>query len=476
MLGLTKVNLNAQKRHSQMTKQPIPTLVTSLAIPTTLSQIITIVYNTADTYFISQLGKSAAAAVGVVFSFMSIIQAFGFSIGMGGSSLISRQLGARENKKADSFASSTFAMAVVVGCLLMLLGLGFSRPLMHLLGASESMLPYTLEYAVYIFAGAPIMCSAFVLNMMLRAEGEAAFAMIGLCSGGLLNLFLDPLLIFGLDMGVSGAALATVISQAVSFSILLSFFLTGKSQVTLCWRNISRNAKDYLLIFGTGFPTLCRQSMASIATATINVFARQYGDAAVAAITIANKLYLLVRNLILGIGQGFQPVAGYNFGAKLYGRVRQAFWFAVMLGTSVCTLATIFLLLGSEDVLRWFIKDEEVIILGAQTLRFACCVMPFMAYSTYVNQLYQCLGYRTVATLLALCRQGILFFPMIVFLPPLLGLTGIQLAQPAADCLTFLVSIPFQIVFTHKLRHIDTLYNYMGIGLVQQSTRCSDSP
>lgn len=451
MFGMAKVALDTQARYRQMTERSIPGLVSSLALPTTLSQLITVVYNTADTYFVSQLGKSAAAAVGVVFSFMSIIQACGFSIGMGCSSLVSRKLGAGENDAAARFASSAFAFAAVIGSLLMLLGLGFSRPLMRLLGASESTMPYALTYAVYIFAGAPVMCSAFVLNALLRAEGEAVFAMVGLGSGGLLNIVLDPLLIFRFKMGVAGAALATVLSQVLSFLILFSFFASGKSLVTLRRKQVSTQPSDYLLILSTGFPTLCRQSMASVATAAINVRARVYGDAAVAAITIANKLYLLVRNIILGIGQGFQPVAGYNYGAKLYRRVRQAFWFAVALGTSVCVLMTLLLLTGAEGVLGWFIRDADVVRIGALSLRLACCVMPLMAYSTYVNQLYQCLGYRTAATLLALCRQGILFFPLIAVLPQLWGLFGIQLSQPGADGLTFLVSVPFQIVFMRRV-------------------------
>lgn len=444
------MNHSSEAQHRRMTETPMPRLILSLALPTVASQLISILYNTADTYFVSQIGTSAAAAVGVVFSLMSIIQAFGFGVGMGASSLISRCLGAKRDHDAHRYGNSAFAAALVFGFLLLVGGLLTLKPLMRLLGATETILPYAAAYARYILIGAPVLCTSFVLNNILRSEGEAVLAMVGLCTGGILNMALDPLMIFVLDLGIAGAAIATVFSQCVSFCILLSAFLRGRSAIRLGLRWVSRDPWDYLRILRTGLPTICRQGMASLASALMNVQAAAFGDAAVAAMTISYKVYLWVRSAVIGIGQGFQPVAGYNFGDKRYRRVREAFRFSTVLGTIVCTAAALILALHAESVLGWFRDDGEVIRIGAQALRFACAVMPLLAYSTFVNQLYQCLGFSAQATFLACCRQGVFYLPLILLLPTLLGVTGVEATQPAADFLTFLISIPFHIRFYRR--------------------------
>ncbi|MCD8077659.1 MAG: MATE family efflux transporter [Lachnospiraceae bacterium] len=445
------MNFDKEAQHKRMLETPMPRLIVSLAIPTTASQLVTTIYNTADTYFVAQIGTSATAAVGVVFSLMSIIQAVGFGIGMGAGSLVSRRLGAEQEEEAHKYASSAFAAAIVFGLCLMILGEFGLNSLMRLLGSTDTILPYARSYAHYILAGAPIMCAAFVLNNVLRYEGEASMAMIGLCTGGILNMFLDPLFIFVFDMGIAGAALATVLSQCVSFLLLLSVFLRGRSIVKLHPRYVSLHPQDYLLIVRTGFPTICRQGLASLASALLNRQASLYGDAAVAAVTISNKIYLLVRNIVLGIGQGFQPVAGYNYGAKNHARVREAFVFSTKLGTVIATAAAVILALHAGTVISWFRADDpEVIRIGTTALYYACAVMPFMAYSTYVNQIHQSLGFSTRATFLACCRQGLCFIPLIYLLPAVLGLTGVQMAQPAADFFSFIIAVPFQVVFFRK--------------------------
>ncbi len=446
-----KYTFDNESQHQRMTGTPIPKLIASLCVPTVASTLISTIYNAADTFFVSQIGTSAAAAVGVVFSLMSVIQALGFGIGMGSGSLISRYLGAKKNEDADRIASSAFFAALLIGFVIMAAGLLMLKDFMRLLGSTQTMLPYSCDYARYILIGAPVMCSAFVLNTTLRAEGLAVRSMVGLCTGGVLNVILDPLLIFTFDMGIAGAAIATVISQTVSFSILLGFFLRRKSIVRMRARLVSKNFGDYALIVKTGFPTICRQGMASVASALLNIRAAVYGDAAVAAITIANKVYLFVRNLVLGIGQGFQPVAGYNFGAGKYSRVKEAFRFSLILGSviSVTMGALIFIFAG--DVMAWFRADDPTVIrIGSLALRLVCAVMPVMAYSTYVNQLYQCLGFATGATFLACCRQGVFFIPLIMALPYAFDLLGVQLAQPISDFLTFAISIPFQKSFFKK--------------------------
>ncbi len=445
--------VTGEEQHRRMLHTPIPKLVASLAAPTVATQLVSIAYNTADTYFVSQLSTSASAAVGVVFSLMSIIHALGFGIGMGCNSIISRSLGSRDQGRADTIASSGFLLAFFVGLLITAVGLSVTAPLMRLLGSTDTILPYALDYARIILAAAPFMCAAFVLNNTLRAEGEASLAMIGLCTGAVLNIGLDPLLIFTFRMGIAGAALATALSQLVSFLILLVIFLRGRSIVKLSARCISRSFRDYWSILSTGFPTICRQSFASLSTALLNNAAGVYGDAAVSAVTISNKAYMIVRSVILGIGQGFQPIAGYNYGAGDRRRTRQAFTFSVLAGSVICTVCAVLGARFAPQVVGFFRSDPEVVAIGRTALLGAAAVMPFLAYSTYVNQLYQCLGFRLPAAILASCRQGICFVPLILLLPRMLGLNGVVLSQPGADLLTFLVSVPFQIwFFRNKLR------------------------
>ena len=433
-----------------MLQTPVAKLVLSLAAPTVASQLISIIYNTADTYFVSQISTSASAAVGVVFSLQSIIQAYGFGVSMGAGSLISLRLGEKKDLEANRCASSGLLAELAGGLLMLILGLLYLKPLMCALGATQTMLPHACAYGRIILMGAPVMCCSFILNCILRAEGAALASMIGLCSGGLINIALDPLLIFTFQMGTAGAAAATVASQCVSLVILMIAFCRTKSIVQLHPRYISRRLRDYVQIVTVGFPTIARQGMASFASALMNVQGAVYGDVAVAALTISNKVYLLVRNIVIGIGQGFQPVAGYNYGAGDNKRTREAFIFVVKLGTVVCTLAAGILAAFAGPIIGWFRADPEVIAIGRVALLYACAVMPFMAYSTFVNQLYQCLGYKLPATVLASLRQGICYLPLIFILPHFLGLQGVQMTQPGSDLLTFFICIPFQIAFFRK--------------------------
>ena len=445
---MTAVNTTDKNdaEYRRMTEAPVFGLVLRLAVPTTFSMLITSIYNLADTYFVSSLGNAATGAVGVVYSVQSIIQAVGYGFGMGAQSLISRRLGEQKKEEADLYASSGFIAAFLIGVLLMLLGLSNLPFFMHALGATATALPLACDYGFWILIGAPVFCSSFVLNNILRAEGKAAFSMIGLCSGGILNIGLDALFILGLRMGIAGAAVATMLSQIFSFLVLLSFFLLKKSIVEINPFRVSRRVGDYLNIFRVGLPTVFRQGLGSAATTLLNLAVRPYGDAAMSAVSIANKIYMLLRSMLIGIGQGFQPVAGYNFGAKRYDRVKQAFYSAILLGTLYGVLASAFLFAGAGKVIGLFRPGDTVVIaIGGQMLRYLSVSLPVLGYSTFVNQLYQSLGFVAPATFLASCRQGIFFIPLILLLPDLLGLSGIQLTQALADLLTFAVSIPFHI-------------------------------
>ncbi len=441
---------NTEKQYEKMLTTPIPKLIVGMSIPTVISMLVTVIYNTADTYFVSQINKSASAAVGAVYSIMAIIQAVGYGLAMGSGSLVSRKLGEKENDKANMYASSAFFVSFLAGFTVLVFGLIFLRPMLFVLGCSKTMMPYAVPYAKYILIAAPLNCATFVLNSTLRSGGQVAFAMWGMGIGGLVNIILDPIFIFKLGLGTGGAAIATALSQIISFFLLILVFLSKRSIVNIKFSSISFKKKDYLQIITTGLPTIFRQSMGCLASALLNIRAVTYGDAAVSAVTIANKVYVLIRNIVLGIGQGFQPVAGYNYGAKNKKRTWRSFTFTGLLGSIICIVSTVLVAYFAGPIMQWFSKDAEVVQIGIETLYFVCAVMPLMAVSTYVNQLYQCLGFKTAATVLASLRQGILFVPAIIILPFIFGRAGVQMAQPVADLLTFVVSLPFIVVFYRK--------------------------
>lgn len=449
----TDTNKKDEQQFKIMTETPIPRLIAKLAVPTTISMLVTSIYNLADTFFVSKLSTSASGAVGIVFSLMTIIQAVGFTLGMGSGSLLSRRLGEKDKKAADMYASTAFYTALALGAVITVIGQIFTRPLMSLLGATDTIMEYAVAYGNYIIWAAPIMCTSFVMNNVLRSEGKAAFAMIGLCTGGILNIVLDPIFIFTLGMETAGAALATLISQSVSFILLLSMFLLRKSNISLNPKNISFKPKTYFEIVITGFPSLSRQGLASIATVMLNTAARPYGDAAIAAMTIVTKVCMLVLCICLGVGQGFMPVVGYNYGAKRFDRVRKAFAFTVTTDTIIMTsLGVVLFIFASHIMMIFRAEDPEVIKIGTAAMRAQCYAMPFMATNVCVNTTLQSLGKSVRATILSCCRQGIFFIPLILLLPKLIGLTGIEFTQAMSDFLTFLVSVPFGIWFFKGLK------------------------
>ena len=444
------MSVTSQEQRNRMLQEPAGKLLFRMALPTVITQLITIFYNTADTFFVSRISTEASAAVGVVFSLMALIQAVGFGIGMGCGSIISRCLGAGKEKDAFRYASSAVAAGALFGLVIMTCGFLFLHPFLGLLGASRNVLPYASDYASYILIAAPFMCTAFVLNNILKAEGQTMLSMIGMTAGSILNILLDPLFIFSFHMGIHGAAAATMTGQLVSLLILSWFFLSGKSIVKLHPRYISRNGRDYLRIIRTGAPTILRQGLSSLAAAVLNNQAVVYGDSAVAAISITNKIYMLGRNTVLGIGHGYMPIAGYCFGAGKMQRVRKLFLITTAAGTTVVLLIAAAVFPFRETIMSWFRQDADVIRVGSECLLFSCISTPFLAYSTYVNQTYQCLGFAAGATFLASLRQGLFFLPLAFLLPGVLGLTGIEMVQPAADILTFLLAIPFQLRFFRK--------------------------
>ncbi len=441
----------------KMTTWPIPKLVITLGIPTTISMLVTNIYNMADTFFVSELGNSASGAVGVVFGLMAIIQAFGFMFGHGAGSIIARKLGERDVHSAGVFATLSITACLTVGTLIGILGLIFIDPLMKLLGSTDTILPYAKGYGVYILISAPVMMTSFALNNILRYEGKAFFAMIGLTIGGVLNIICDPILIFYFDMGIAGAGLSTAISQLVGFCILLSMFLRGKTQSRLKISSLKENPKGIFLIMATGFPSLCRQGLSSIATMILNNLAGVYGDAAVAAMSIVNRISFFIFAVGLGIGQGFQPVASFNYGAKLYSRVKKAFYFTLGAGEVLLGVAALVCILLSGHLIGIFRDDPTVIEIGTLALRFQLVALFFHPLVICSNMLFQSIGENKKATFLSMLRSGILFIPAILVMTYFFGLFGVQTAQSVADVLAFFITLPLVIGFLRKLPNEETL-------------------
>lgn len=444
-----------EKQYDRMTRTSIPVLVLKLGIPTTISMLVTSVYNMADTFFVGKYGTSASGAIGVVFGLMAIIQAFGFMFGQGSGSMSSRALGAKEPERASRYSSTGFFAALVTGGVITVLGLLFLDPLMRLLGSTETILPYAREYAVYILLAAPLMCSSCVLNNVLRFEGQAAFAMVGLASGGLLNIFGDWLLMEKYHLGVTGAGISTAFSQSVSFLLLLSMFLRGKTSGKIALRNVTRDFREVILICKTGFPSLVRQGLTSISTMLLNDRAGMYGDAAVSAMSIVNRICFFTFATALGIGQGFQPVCAFNYGAKKYDRVRKAFLFTFLVGEVFLGTVALVGLWFTEPLVRIFRDDPKVVEIGALALTAQFIGQLFQPLSVCTNMLFQSVGKVWTATLMSMLRSGLCFLPVLMLLSSLFGRAGIQTAQGIADVLTMFVALPFVILFLRQMRKME---------------------
>lgn len=441
----------SDEQYKKMTETPVEHLILRMSAPTVVSMLVTNIYNLADTYFVSNIGTSASGAVGIVFALMSILQAVGFMMGHGSGSLISMKLGSKDVNSAKRLASTAFFTALILGVIIALLGLVFLNPLMYLLGSTDTILPYASSYARFILAAAPMMVVGFVMNNILRYEGKAAFAMIGLTFGGVLNMALDPLFIFGMNMGIDGAGLATAISQTVSSIILLSMFLRGKTQSEFNIKYISKNPYEYLKIFRTGLPSMLRQGLNSIAAMMLNNAAAVYGDAAVAAMSIVGRVSFIIFAVGIGIGQGLQPVSSFNYGAGLYSRVRKAYFFTVAYGTSVCTVLSAIGLFAADVIVRQFRDDPQVIAIGVPALRAQCIACCVIVLYQCTSMLYQSVGRSVGAAVLASLRSGVCFIPLILLLPLLFKTSGIIWAQPISDILSALITLPFIVHFMGTL-------------------------
>ena len=394
-----------EQKYKTMTEAPVKGLIVKLAIPTMISMLVTSFYNMADTFFVGKLGPSATGAVGVVFSVMAIIQAVGFFFGHGSGNYISRALGAHDVSGAESMAATGFFSALIGGTVIMIGGLLFLEPLALALGSSKTILPYAVDYLRWILIGAPYMTASLVLNNQLRFQGNAIYAMIGLVSGAVINIALDPLLIFTFDLGVSGAAIATIVSQLVSFVILfIGIFRSNAIDIRI--RNFKPTVDRYKIIINGGSPSLFRQGLNSVATICLNVAARAYGDYAIAGMSIVTRIMQFANSCLIGFGQGFQPVCGFNYGAKKFDRVREGFWFCVKLSTAVLLVLAAACFAFAPAIVSLFQDDPGVIEVGRIALRLQCITFPLAGWIVMSNMMSQTIGKAIPASFLAMARQA----------------------------------------------------------------------
>ena len=444
---------NSEQHYKKMTETPVALLVLKLGIPTTISMLITSIYNMADTYFVGTLGESAQAATGVLFTLQTLIQGVAFMLGQGCGTYISRELADRNADNASTYVSSAFYAGGILGLMVLLFGMPFLAPMVRLLGSTETILPHAMDYAMWVLIACPFVICSMILNNALRFEGKAFYAMFGLTTGGILNIFGDWLLVVKLNMGVFGAGMATAISQFVSFSILL-FMFCKMAQSKISPKFISKKFKTYLSIIRVGFPSLVRQSLNAVTTGILNNLTKHFGDAAIAAMSVVSRYAMFLMCVGLGMGQGFQPVASFNYRAQKYDRVKKGLIFLVIFAVVFIGSLGVYSIFHAEEIIYIFQEAPEVIEIGSPALRNYAIGMMFMAFSVPVNMLYQSIQKPAVSSMLSMIRSGAITIPVLIVGVPIFGLPVIQMAQPIADIIAGSISIPFIVHFLRKKHDI----------------------
>ena len=441
-----------EEKHIYLTTTPVPRLITTLAVPTIISMLVTGIYNSADTFFVGRISTQATAAVGLVFSVMAIIQAFGFFCWQGSGTFLSRMMGAGDMKKANEMSATGFAISLIIGIAIALLGNAFAVPLAYMLGSTETTMHDTLIYMRIILIGAPFMTGQFVLNNQLRYQGSAFYSMIGLLCGALINIVLDPLLMFGFQLGVAGAALATISGQFISFVVLLIGSAKG-GNVRPAFRNIRLNGFYIGQLINGGIPSLFRQGLAAVATMLLNQAAGTYGqDAAIAGMSVVTRALMLISSALIGFGQGFQPVASFNYGAGKKKRVREGYLFCVKYGTIFLIAGAALCCAFAPQIISFFRNDPDVISVGTVALRAQACALPLLGVSMMTNMLLQSIGKGVQASITSAARSGIFFIPLILILPHFFGLLGVEITQACADVLAAALALPMALSQLKKLK------------------------
>ena len=434
--------MKGRDNYEYMTAGSVPRTICELAVPTIISMLVTAIYNVADTYFVGRIDTQSTAAIGISFSAMSVVQAFGFFFGHGSGNYISRMLGARKTGHAETMATIGLFSSFAAGTVIAITGIIFLGPLCMALGSTETILPYAKEYLGIILIGTPFMAASLTLNNQIRFKGNAKYAMVGIISGALINIILDPILIFGFDMGVRGAAIATISGQIIGFAALL-FIDRRTGTFSVSFRAFKPTVRAYIEIIKGGLPSLLRQGLLSISTILLNVAAKEYGDSAIAGMAITTRIIYILNAIVIGLGQGYQPVCGFNYGAKLYGRVCEGFWFCVTAGTLFFLTCSVLGYIFAPEAVAIFRKEDAMVIeIGAEALRWQLIALPFGAFTLVSNMMLQTIRKAGRAALLASARQGLFFIPCILILPHLIGIRGVEMTQAIADILSFLLALP----------------------------------
>lgn len=438
-------------QYIKMTETPVEKLVASLAVPTVISMLVTNIYNLVDTAFVGKLGNSASGAVGIVFGYMAILQAVGFLCGQGAGSIMSRSLGNKDMDRATIFTSTGFFMSLCLGAVIGVVSFFCLDSLVYGLGSTVTIAPYAKTYITWIILAAPFLSASLTLNNLLRYEGHAQLGMVGLMTGAVLNIGGDALLIFGCDLGIAGAGISTAVSQTISFLILLGMFLSGRTQTKIRISCVDLHIKTIGNIAATGFPSLLRQALNSVATIVLNSNASLYGDAAVAAMSIVSRVSFFMMAIAIGIGQGFQPVSSFNYGAGKFDRVRKAYWFTFGLAEVLLVLIVLPVAIWAEPVVRIFRDDAEVIGYAVRALRLHSAALVLVPITMVTEMGFQSTGQRVLATVASSLRSGVLFIPVLILFAKFRGMAGIQEAQPAAFVLSFFVFLVLCRVFMNQL-------------------------
>ena len=430
-----------QKQYEKMTTEPVGKLLFTLSVPTIISTMVTNIYNLVDTAFVGTLGTSESGATGIVFSYMAILQAVAFMCGQGAGSIMSRKLGAKDLEEASKYSSTGFFLSFGLGLLMAAFSFLFLEPLLYLLGSTKTIAPYAGTYIFFILLAAPFFTSSLTMNNLLRYEGKAKLGTIGLMIGALINIGADMVLIFGCKLGIAGAGIATAGSQLISFCILLSMFLRGKTQTRISVKYIARDVQTVWNVVATGFPSLLRQMLNSVAAMLLNKASGVYGDEAVAAMSIVSRVSFFPMAVAIGIGQGFQPISSFNFGAGKISRVRKAFWSALAGAECVLFLISIPIFLFAGPIVEQMRNDPQVIELGIRALRLMCVGQLFVPLTMMVEMGFQSIGEKLLASFGSCLRSGLVFIPTLQILKKVRGLAGVQEAQPLSFVFTFIVCL-----------------------------------
>ncbi len=438
-------------QYDKMTKTPVTNLIIRLSVPTILTMLVSNIYNMVDTMFVGKLGTSQSGAVGVIFGYMAVLQAVGFLFGQGSGSILSRQLGSKDNEEATKSASTGFFGALIVSIIVAAISYRRLDDVINILGCTDTIAPYAKIYIGYIIKSAPFIVTSFTMNNILRYEGKAFLGTIGMISGAVLNMIGDPIFMFGFDMKIAGAGLSTALAQFISFAILLTIFLTGHTQTKLSFKAFLGNLRNIPDVLATGLPSLLRQSLNSLSTIVLNLVARPYGDAAIAGMSIVSRISFFVFSVALGIGQGFQPVSAFNFGAKKYDRVKEAFKKALIMSEIVVIVMAAAVMMNVDGLILLFRDDIKVVEVGERALILQLLGQAFLPLGMMVEMLLQTTGNRAKASLLSSARSGLFLIPLLFILSYFRGLSGIQEAQPIATTITFIPAFFMQRTFFRKM-------------------------